>query len=97
MTMGQDGMGKMADMSMAVPPNSVPMSGGTGPFGTIDMGGMFTVVKVRAHVDGFANPPDYVHPPGTLAAVATAADLSRDGIDVPADAEKSRRTAAWAG
>ncbi len=84
MAMGQDGMGKMADMGMEVPPNSVPMSGGTGPFGTIDMGGMFTIVKVRAHIDGFANPPDYVHPPGTEAALATAADLSRDGIDVPA-------------
>ena len=84
MAMGQDGMGKMADMSMAVPPNSVPMAGGPGPFGTIDMGGMFTVVKVRDHVDGFGNPADYVHPPGTLAAEASAAELARDGVDVPA-------------
>ena len=84
MAMGQSGMGTMADMDMTVPPNSVPMAGGPGPFGTVDMGGMFTVVKVRQHVDGFNNPPDYVHPPGTLAAVASAADLARDGIDVPA-------------
>ncbi len=84
MAMGQAGMGNMPDMKMQVPPNSVPMAGGAGPFGTVDMGGMFTVVKVRDHVDGFGNPPDYAHPPGTLAVAATAAELSRDGIDVPA-------------
>ena len=84
MTMGQNGMGDMAGMRMPVPPNSVPMAGGPGPFGLIDMGGMFTVVKVRDRVNGYDDPPDYVHPPGTLAAEASAADLSRDGIDVPA-------------
>ena len=83
MAMGQTGMGNMADMSMQVPANSVPMAGGSGPFGTVDMGGMFTIVKVRDHVDGFGNPPDYAHPPGTLAAEASAADLSRDGVDLP--------------
>ncbi len=84
MTMGQNGMGDMAGMRMQVPPNSVPMAGGPGPFGPIDMGGMFTLVKVRDHVDGFGDVPAYVHPPGTVAAEASAAELSRDGIDVPA-------------
>ena len=83
MLMGQDGMAGMADMKMQVPPNSVPMAGGPGPFGVIDMGGMFTVVKVRDHVDGFGDVPAYHHPPGTLAVAATAAELARDGIDVP--------------
>jgi hypothetical protein len=32
MTMGQDGMGDMAEMGMAVPENSIPMVGGPGPF-----------------------------------------------------------------
>ena len=45
MTMGDTGMGDMAEMGMAVPKNSIPMVGGPGPFGYIDMGGMFTVVE----------------------------------------------------
>jgi FtsP/CotA-like multicopper oxidase with cupredoxin domain len=83
MAMGQAGMGDMAGMRMAVPANSVPMAGGPGPFGTVDMGGMFTIVKVRDHVERFGDVPAYVHPPGTLAAEATAAELARDGIGVP--------------
>ena len=47
MTMGQTGMGDMGEMGMPVPQNSIPMVGGDGPFGYIDMGGMFTVLKVR--------------------------------------------------
>src|SRR5450432_2319095 len=43
MAMGNSGMGDM--MQMGSPTNSIPMSGGDGPFGTIDMGGMFTIVK----------------------------------------------------
>ena len=81
MSMGAGGMGSMADMEMTVPPNSVPMAGGIGPFGTIDMGGMFTVVKVRDAIKGFDNPPDYVHPAGTLASKASADALKRDGIE----------------
>jgi hypothetical protein len=43
MTMGHDGMGAMAEMDMPFPENSLPMRGTTpGPFGSIDMGGMFT-------------------------------------------------------
>ena len=85
MTMGQDGMGDMADMGMAVPKNSIPMLGGKGPFGTITMGGMFTNLKVRDSVDGSGKDPGwYQHPPGTVADKATAAELSRDGIKVKA-------------
>lgn len=47
MTMGREGMGEMAEMGMAVPKNSIPMLGAPGPFGYVDMGGMFTIVKVR--------------------------------------------------
>src|SRR5205814_9733394 len=39
MTMGQEGMGDMAEMGMSVPKNSIPMVGGKGPFSYIDMGG----------------------------------------------------------
>ena len=47
MTMGENGMGDMGEMQMPVPKNSIPMLMGKGQFGMIDMGGMFTVVKVR--------------------------------------------------
>ena len=47
MTMGHTGMGEMGAMNMPVPKNSIPMRGGPGPFGHIDMGGMFTVLKVQ--------------------------------------------------
>jgi manganese oxidase len=81
MSMGQDGMGDMGDMGMAVPDNSIPMVGGKGPFGYITMGGMFTLLKVREQLaDPHADPGFYQHPPGTVAERATAADLARDGI-----------------
>jgi FtsP/CotA-like multicopper oxidase with cupredoxin domain len=80
MSMGQSGMGDMADMQMAVPKNSIPMVGGKGPFGSITMGGMFTLLKVRDHVQGAGDPGPYAHPPGTVAGQAAADELRRDGI-----------------
>ena len=82
MTMGQAGMGDMGVMGMAVPPNSVPMVGGKGKHDIITMGGMFTVFKVRDHLDGYADPGWYENPTGTLATTALDQDLRRDGIDV---------------
>ncbi|WP_341701831.1 copper oxidase [Ferrovibrio sp.] len=69
MAMGQAGMADMAEMQMPLPHNTLPMMTGTGPFGPIEMGGMFSVVKVR---DGLArgdyrDPGWYRHPPGTVA------------------------------
>jgi hypothetical protein len=81
-TMGTSGMGDMADMSMPVPKNSIPMLGGKCQFGTLDMGGMFTLVKVREQISGYEDPGDYKFPPETVAAAATAEELRRDGIDV---------------
>ncbi len=82
MTMGQDGMGDMAQPHMAVPPNSIPMLGGRGKHDVITMGGMFTVLKVRDRLTSYKDPGWYENPPGTLANVADAAELKRDGIDV---------------
>jgi FtsP/CotA-like multicopper oxidase with cupredoxin domain len=81
MTMGTAGMGEMADMRMGAPSNSIPMLGGRGRFGTIDMGGMFTVVKVREGITSYADPGDYEFPAGTVASEATAEELRRDGIE----------------
>jgi len=81
MTMGDTGMGAMADMRMAGPRNSIAMLGGKGPFATIDMGGMFTIVKVRDGITGYEDPGWYDHPAGTVAEPATAEALRRDGIE----------------
>ena len=82
MTMGQDGMGDMAEMGMPVPENSIPMLGGPGKHDYITMGGMFTVLKVRDGITSYEDPGWYENPPGTLASPASAADLERNGIRV---------------
>jgi len=82
MPMGRDGMADMGDMEMPQPPNSIPMGGGPGAFGRIDMGGMFTIFKVRESLDSYDDPGWYEHPEGTLARPATAGELRADGIVV---------------
>ena len=52
MAMGTDGMGMMAEMEMPLPDNTLPMMTGFGQFGPIEMGGMFTVMKVREGLGG---------------------------------------------
>ena len=65
MAMGDQGMG---GMSMGVEPkNTLPMMTGKGPFGDVEMGGMFTVFKVRAGITSYADPGWYKHPAGTVA------------------------------
>lgn len=81
MPISSDGMGAMPTMQMLQPPNSLPMRGGPGPFGNIDMGGMFTVLKVRNQL-GDGDPDWYDHPEGTVARGASAAELRADSIDV---------------
>lgn len=80
MTMGDSGMGAMADMRMPGPRNSIAMMGGRGPFGTIDMGGMFTTIKVREDLTSYDDPGWYTHPEGSVAKQATTETLRRDGI-----------------
>lgn len=83
MVMGDNGMAEMGGMQMDVPPNSLPMVGGKGKHDIITMGGMFTILKVRDQLPADGSDPGwYDPPPGTLADVATAADLARDGISV---------------
>ncbi len=81
MTMGQTGMAEMAEMGMPVPPNSIPMLGARGKHGYMTAGGMFTVLKVRERLDGYADPGWYENPPGTQAVAASADELRRDGVD----------------
>jgi len=65
------------------------MRGGAGPFGLIDMGGMFTIVKVRERLTGDKDPGWYENPSGTVAELASAADLKRDGVGSAPRKEKT--------
>ncbi|MDP1658844.1 MAG: copper oxidase [Methylotenera sp.] len=73
MAMGETGMAEMSEMAtmmdMPLPENTLPMMTGTGQYGAIDMGGMFSVVKVRAGLakDDYKDPGPYKHPKGTVA------------------------------
>jgi FtsP/CotA-like multicopper oxidase with cupredoxin domain len=68
MAMGESG-GSMNGMQMQLPDNTLPMMGGAGPYGSIDMGGMFTVLKVRDRLarDDYRDPGWYQPPPGMVA------------------------------
>ncbi|QNM98037.1 multicopper oxidase family protein [Chitinimonas koreensis] len=74
MAMGSEGMAQMQEMAemggmMPLPANTLPMMSGQGPFGPIEMGGMFTVLKVRADQapGDYRDPGWYAHPKGTQA------------------------------
>jgi manganese oxidase len=69
MVMGERGMADMGAMQMPLPDNTLPMMSGQGPFGPIEMGGMFTVVKVREGLarNDYRDPGWYRHPNGTVA------------------------------
>lgn len=68
MAMGERG-GSMGGMEMPLPANTLPMMTGEGPFGNIEMGGMFTVVKIRKDQKpgDYKDPGWYKHPAGTVA------------------------------
>lgn len=70
MAMGQDGMAEHATHSGHIKhlPNTLPMMTGQGPFGGIEMGGMFTVVKIRERLASYdVDPGWYDYPPGSVA------------------------------
>ena len=69
MAMGVAGMADMGEMEMPLPDNTLPMMTGFAQFGPVEMGGMFSVVKVRAGLaaNDYADPGHYTHPPGTVA------------------------------
>ncbi|NKJ39057.1 FtsP/CotA-like multicopper oxidase with cupredoxin domain [Rhizobium sp. SG570] len=69
MPMGTKGMADMGAMEMPIPENTIPMMTGWGPHGPIEMGGMFSVVKVREGVsaDDYSDPGWYENPAGTQA------------------------------
>lgn len=73
MAMGRFGMAEHQEHTSggmhAGPENTLPMMTGTGPFGNIEMGGMFTVVKIRDDLKpgDYSDPGWYQNPKGTVA------------------------------
>ena len=73
MRMGETGMAEMSEMAdmmpMPLPENTLPMMSGKGQFGLLDMGGMFTTLKVRHDMakHDYSDPGDYQFPPETRA------------------------------
>lgn len=75
--MSTEGMNDMFEMygtsnmmhgghEMKFPKNLSPI-GSPGPFGVIEMGSMFTILKIRDNISDYADPGWYQHPPGTVA------------------------------
>jgi len=97
MPMGETGMSEMTDMAemmeMPLPENTLPMMTGKDQFGAVEMGGMFTTVKVRQGLakDDYKDPGFYKHPKGTVAHEVTndlppisraAPDKLDEGVEV---------------
>ncbi|HEX6638723.1 MAG TPA: multicopper oxidase domain-containing protein, partial [Steroidobacteraceae bacterium] len=73
MPMGKDGMAEHQDHvnmgHMKGPENTLPMMTGQGQYGNLEMGGMFTVIKVRDDIapGDYRDPGWYRAPQGTVA------------------------------
>jgi manganese oxidase len=69
MAMSERGMADMTEMEMPIPDNTAPMMTGTGPYGSVEMGGMFTMLKVRRDQKpgDYSDPGWYKAPLGTVA------------------------------
>jgi len=65
---GDEAMGGM-QMPMRLPENTLPMMTGNGPYGDMEMGGMFTVVKIREGLarDDYRDPGWYQAPKDSVA------------------------------
>jgi len=69
MVMSERGMADMTEMQMPLPDNTIPMMTGEGPFGSVEMGGMFSVLKVRRGQSpgDYRDPGWYQHAAGAVA------------------------------
>jgi len=72
-SMGANGMAEHQDHTqmghLKGPPNTLPMMMGQGPFGNLEMGGMFTLIKVRDDLapGDYRDPGWYRNPAGSVA------------------------------
>ncbi len=93
MEMGSAGMAEMGEMEMPLPDNTLPMMTGWGQYGPIEMGGMFTVVKVHDDVKpgDYSDPGWYKHPEGTVAREWTGEPMAAERRPGPAADEHTMR------
>jgi hypothetical protein len=100
MVMGERGMADMAEMEMPLPDNTAPMMTGDGPYGSVEMGGMFSVLKVRRDQKpgDYQDPGWFKQPPGTQAAewtgplAAPVRSTSEGGQAMPLQQKPARDT-----
>ncbi len=84
MAMGEHGMYEMGEMHehMEGPENTLPMMTGVGPCGSIGMGGMFTIFKVRDRIKDYnVDPGWYENPKGTVAYRVSGPDVPEGSIE----------------
>ncbi len=95
MPMGSNGMGEMGSMEMPLPENTLPMMSGYAQFGPVEMGGMFSVVKVREGLakSDYKDPGWFKHPEGTVAYELKGAKLGEAPRAAPP--EGGAKAAAW--
>ena len=80
MAMGETGMSEHTQhlAHMKMPENTLPMMLGEGPHGPVEMGGMFTMLKVREDQKpgDYADPGWYKAPEGTIARIVSTPGAS---------------------
>jgi hypothetical protein len=87
-------------MEMPLPDNTLPMMTGRGPFGPVEMGGMFSTVKVRRNLarDDYRDPGWYRAPAGTVAREWQGETPRHGGRRLPARLHRPRwRSSSRAG
>jgi hypothetical protein len=79
----------MGGMEMPLPDNTLPMMTGFAQFGPVEMGGMFSVVKVREGLarGDYKDPGSYKNPQGTVAYEYKGAGLTEAPRAQPLDAK----------
>ena len=95
MLMGERGMADMGTMQMPLPDQTLPMMTGTGPYGPMEMGGMFTTLKVRKDQKpgDYRDPGAYQQPTGSQAFEWTGAltEPARPAATTPVDTVQVRK------
>jgi manganese oxidase len=61
-------------------PSNISPIGSPGPFGVMEMGGMFTILKIRNHLTSYADPGWYQHPSGTVAEAVNIHEFTSNRI-----------------
>lgn len=103
--MNINGMGEMFEMygtsnlemgeKTKLPANISPI-GSPGPFGVIELGGMFTVLKVREGLTNYSDPGWYHHPKGTVAeTVNIHTSHESHNMDHMQHAKSGSNTVSW--